>query len=192
MGVTPNLVPAEHYSMRGVGKWQRRTKRTGTTQPEPVPARPMAATTKPARRSCSSRGLTFELSGPMRWTAGPAWCNISERTTQALTAAVAGPLERGVRPERDWVKSVRRVRTTCLGSKKLKDSAFRCAAWVLPNVTSGERFPSGLGEYLGACQSRGPTDGCRSAQRYRDSKPCLRSPWLRLPNVRANPVYRRA
>ena len=52
-------------------------------------------------------GLTFELSGPLRWMAGPAWCSITERTTQALTAAVAGPLERGVRPERDWVNSVR-------------------------------------------------------------------------------------
>ena len=53
------------------------------------------------------RRLTFELSGPLRWTAGPAWCSITERTTQALMAAVAGPLERGVRPERDWVNSVR-------------------------------------------------------------------------------------
>ena len=53
------------------------------------------------------RCLTFELSGPLRWTAGPAWCSITERTMQALTAAVAGPLERGVRPERDWVNSER-------------------------------------------------------------------------------------
>ena len=64
-------------------------------------------TPKQARRTCCSRGLTFELNGPMRWTAGPAWCSITERTTQALTAAVAGPLERGVRPERAWVNSIR-------------------------------------------------------------------------------------
>ena len=49
--------------------------------------------------------LTFELSGPVRWTAGPARCSITERTAQALTAAVAGPLERRVRPAREVVKS---------------------------------------------------------------------------------------
>ena len=167
-------------------------KRTEIPWLEAVPAQPMAATAKRARESCSSPGLTFELSGPMRWTAGPAWCSITERTTQTLTAAVAGPLERGVRPERDWVNSVRGVRTTCLGSKRLRDNAFRSAAWVLPTVTSGESFPSGLGEYLGAYRSRAPTDGCRGARRQPDSKRCLRSPWLRLPKVRANPVYRRA
>ena len=51
--------------------------------------------------------LTFELSGPLRWTAGPARGSITERTAQALTAAVAGPLERRVRLAREIVGELR-------------------------------------------------------------------------------------
>ena len=73
------------------------------------------------------RGLTFELSGPLRWTAGPARGSITERTARALTAAVAGPLERRVRLAREVVESFDRA-DQASESKEQRDKASRSAA----------------------------------------------------------------
>ena len=72
-------------------------------------------------------GLTFELSGPLRWTAGPARGSITERTARALTAAVAGPLERRVRLAREVVESFDSA-DQASESKEQRDKASRSAA----------------------------------------------------------------
>ena len=51
-----------------------------------------------AQRVCCTRGLTFEVSGPRRRGAWAVWTRINHTATRPRRHAVAGPLDRGVRP----------------------------------------------------------------------------------------------
>ena len=58
------------------------------------------------------RGLTLELSGPRRQSAWPARCMMNYCASRAKCFAVAGPLERPVRPARTGAACDRRANTT--------------------------------------------------------------------------------
>jgi hypothetical protein len=64
-----------------------------------------------ARAMC---GLTLELSGPQRHGAWPVRRMIDRGVARAKRHAVAGPLERRVRPH-SWALAVRTGRATCDG-----------------------------------------------------------------------------
>jgi hypothetical protein len=78
-------------------------------------ARAHDTATRPGRQFARAMcGLTLELSGPQRHGAWPVRRTINQGVARAKRHAVAGPLERRVRPH-SWALAVRAGRAACDG-----------------------------------------------------------------------------